>query len=88
MTIIGKTTAAEAVKLVKNGDCIYVQGSTSIPEKLMEALANRGEELKGVTIYSGFGVSKGESPVCQPKYKDSFLVDSFFVNNSVRKWIN
>lgn len=82
-----KMTAEEAVKLVKSGDKIYVQGSTSIPEVLMAALAKRGDELRNVTLYSGFAVAKGESPVCKPEYKDSFLIDSFFVNNSVRKWI-
>ena len=87
MTIKGKVSADEAIKLIKNGDHIYVQGSTSIPEVLMDALAKRGNELKNVTIYSGFAVAKGESPICRPEYKDSFLVDSFFVNNSVRKWI-
>lgn len=81
-------TAEEAVKLVKNGDHIYVQGSTSIPEVLMTALAKRGNDLKDITIYSGFAVAKGESPICKPEFKDSFLVDSFFVNNSVRKWIS
>lgn len=83
----GKMSAEEAVALIKSGDHIYVQGSTSIPEVLLEALSKRGNELKDVTIYSGFGVAKGESPICRPEFKDSFLVDSFFVNNSVRKWI-
>lgn len=87
MTINNKMTAEEAVKMVKSGDHIYVQGSTSIPEVLMEALAKRGNELKDVTVYSGFAVAKGESPICKPEFKNSFLVDSFFVNNSVRKWI-
>ncbi|MCH5241671.1 MAG: acetyl-CoA hydrolase/transferase family protein [Muribaculaceae bacterium] len=81
-------TAQEAVKMIKSGDHIYVQGSTSIPEVLLEALSRRANELKDVTIYSGFAVGKGESPICKPEYKDSFLVDSFFVNNSVRKWIS
>lgn len=80
-------SAEEAVKLVKSGDHIYVQGSTSIPEVLMKALAERGSELKNVTIYSGFAVAKSESPICKKEYKDSFLVDSFFVNNSIRNWI-
>lgn len=82
-----RMTAEEAVKLVKSGDKIYVQGSTSIPEKLLEALADRGDDLRNVTLYSGFAVGKRESPICNPKYKDSFLIDSFFVNNSVRRWI-
>lgn len=80
-------TADEAVKYIKSGDHIYVQGSTSIPEVLMEALARRGDELRDVTVYSGFAVGKGESPICKPEFKNSFLVDSFFVNNSLRKWI-
>lgn len=87
MIINNKMTAAEAVKLVKNGDHIYVQGSTSIPEVLIKELSKRREELRDVTIYSGFAVAKEESPICHPKFKDSFLVDSFFVNNSVRNWI-
>ena len=87
MTTSHKMTADEAVKMIKSGDCIYVQGSTSIPEVLMDALARRGVELRNVTVYSGFGVAKRESPICKPEFKDSFLVDSFFVNNSVRKWI-
>lgn len=79
---------AEAVSLIHSGDHVYIQGSTSIPEVLCEALAARGHELRDVTLYSGFAVAKGPAPYCKPEFKDSFLVDSFFVNNSVRKWIN
>lgn len=82
-----KMTASEAVKLIENGDHVYVQGSTSIPEVLLKALADRGPELKDVTLYSGFAVGKKEAPFCKKELKDSFLVDSFFVNNSVRNWI-
>lgn len=81
-------SAQEAVSLIKSGDHVYVQGSTSIPETLCEALAQRGSELRDVTLYTGFAVARGEAPFCKPEYKDSFLVDSFFVNNSVRRWIN
>ena len=80
-------SAQEAVKLIKSGHYVYVQGSTSVPEVLMQAMADRGNELRGVTVYTGFAVTKGMAPICKPEYKDSFLVDSFFVNNSVRKWI-
>lgn len=80
-------TADEAVKLIHSGDHVYIQGSTSIPEVLCEAMARRGNELRGVTLYSGFAVAKGPAPYCKPEYKDSFLINSFFVNNSVRQWI-
>lgn len=80
-------SADEAVKLINSGDKVFIQGSTSIPEVLVEAMSRRGDELRDVTLYSGFAVAKGPAPYCKPEYKDSFLIDSFFVNNSVRQWI-
>ena len=66
-------TAADAVKLINSGDSIYIQGSTSIPEVLSQALADRGHELKGVKVYAAFAVGKCDAPYCKPEYKDSFL---------------
>ncbi len=80
-------SADEAVKLIKSGDHIYVQGSTSTPEILLDAMTRRGHELRGVTLYTGFGVQRREAPFCKPEFKDSFFVDSFFVSNNVRNWI-
>lgn len=81
-------SAAEAVKLIESGDHVYIQGSTSIPEVLVEALAQRGHELRDVTVYSGFAVGRRPSPLCNPDYKDSFLIDSFFISNAFRNYIN
>lgn len=80
-------TAAESALLIESGDHVYIQGSTSIPEVIVAAMAARGHELEDVTLYSGFAVGKGAAPYCREEYKDSFHVDSFFVNNSVREWI-
>lgn len=88
MNSIKYTTPEEAVKLIESGDHVYIQGSTSVPEILVKALADRGSELRDVTLYSAFAVTKGPAPYCKPEYKESFLVDSFFVSNSVRKWID
>lgn len=81
-------SAAEAVKLIESGDHIYVQGSTSTPEVLLDAMTARANELRDVTVYSGFGITRREAPYCKPEYKDIFKVESFFTNNSVRKYIN
>lgn len=81
-------SADEAARLIKSGDHVYIQGSTSIPETLVAAMTRRGDELRGVVLYSGFSVSDREAPYCKPQYKDSFLVDTCFVSNNVRKWIN
>ena len=56
------TTAAEAVKLIRPHSSVYIQGSTSIPEVLVRAMADRGDELHGVKVYSGFAVGRAEAP--------------------------
>lgn len=81
------TTAAEAVKLIHSHQSVYIQGSTSIPEVLVQALADRGAELRGVKIYSGFAVGRADAPYCRPEYRDSFRVNSLFVANNIRRWL-
>lgn len=81
-------SADEAVSLIESGDHVYIQGSTSTPEVLLDALVRQAPRLRDVTLYSGFGITRREAPYCNPELKDSFIVESFFVNNSVRKYIN
>ncbi len=78
------TTAAEAVKHIRSGQSVYIQGSTSIPEVLVQAMTERGGELRGVKVYSGFAVGRGNAPYCREELKDSFLVNSLFVANNIR----
>ena len=78
---------SEAVRLIDSGDSIYIQGSTSIPEVLSQALADRGDELKDVTIYTAFAVGRREAPFCKPEYKEAFNVKSLFVANNIRHWL-
>lgn len=80
-------TAAEAMRLVKSGDHVYVMGSTAIPEVLMDALAERGPELRDVTVYAAFAIGRRPSPICRPDLCDSFYLNSFFVSNAFREWI-
>ena len=84
---INYMSADEAVKLIENDDHVFIQGSTSTPEVLVEALSRRAPELRNVTLYSAFAVAKGEAPYCKEEYADSFNVESFFVSNSVREFI-
>ena len=43
-------SADEAMTLVRSGDWVFFQGSTSVPVILQEALARRHEELRDVKI--------------------------------------
>lgn len=81
-------TADEAVQLIKSGDHVFIQGSTSVPETLVDALTRRGHELRGVVLHSGFSVASREAPYCREEFKDSFIVDTCFVSNNVRRWVN
>ena len=55
-------SADEAVSLVRSGDWVFFQGSTSVPVIIQEALARRHNELRDVKIVSGFNVTKGVAP--------------------------
>ena len=61
-------SAAQAVQLIESGDSLYIQGSTSIPEVLSQALADRGGELRNVTVYAAFAVGRRDAPYCRPEY--------------------
>lgn len=80
-------SADEAMTLVKSGDWVFFQGSTSVPVILQEALARRHEELRDVKIVSGFNVTKGPAPFCKPEYKDSFVVNSLFLCADQRQYV-
>lgn len=85
---IDYVSADQAAALIHSGDRVFIQGSTSIPETLVAAMARRGSELRDVTVYVAFAVADREAPYCRPELKDSFRVESFFVSNSVRRWVN
>lgn len=63
METIKYMSTAEAVQLVKSGDTIVVQGSTSIPMALLRALTERAADLRDVRLISGFGVHPRTHPM-------------------------
>ena len=81
-------SAAEAVKLIKSGDSVYIQGSTSIPEVLVQAMTDRAPELRGVKVYTAFAIGRFDAPYAKAELRDSFEPLSFFVANNLRKAIN
>ena len=76
---------AEAVRLVRSGDTIVAQGSTSVPNVLFRALTERAAELRDVKIIVGFGVCPDDAPYAKPEYIDSFRALSIFVPNYLRR---
>ncbi len=50
MKIPNIMTAEEAVKLIKSGDRVLIQGGAATPQTLIKAMVARASELKGVEI--------------------------------------
>jgi acyl-CoA hydrolase len=75
-------TAAEAVKVVKSDDRVYVQAAAAAPTVLTKALTDRAAELRNVEICHLH--TEGEAHYANPKLAESFHINSFFIGANVR----
>jgi len=75
-------SAAEAVKVIKSNNRVYVQAAAAAPQILMKAMTERHEELRNVEVCHLH--VEGDAPYANPELKDSFHVNSFFLGSNVR----
>ncbi|MDG2193296.1 MAG: acetyl-CoA hydrolase/transferase C-terminal domain-containing protein [Polaribacter sp.] len=75
-------TAAQAVKIIKSNNRVYVQAAAAAPQELVNAMSARHEELRNVEVCHLH--TEGSAPYADPKYRDSFHVNSFFIGKNVR----
>jgi acyl-CoA hydrolase len=75
-------TAAEAVKVVKSGNRVYLQAAAAAPTLLANALTERASELRDVEICHLH--VEGEARYANPELAESFHVNSFFIGANVR----
>lgn len=75
-------TAADAVKVVKSGDRVYLHAAAAAPTILANALTERASELRDVEICHLH--VEGEARYANPDLADSFHVNSFFIGSNVR----
>ncbi|WP_298365290.1 acetyl-CoA hydrolase/transferase C-terminal domain-containing protein [uncultured Lutibacter sp.] len=78
-------TAEEAVKVIKSNDRVYIQAAAAAPQVLINAMSARHEELRNVEVCHLH--IEGETPYADPKYRDSFHVNSLFIGKNVRHTI-
>lgn len=76
-------TAEEAVKFIKSGDHIFIQSVTAAPQTLIYAMTARADELRNVEIYHLH--TEGDAPYAEPKYRQSFHTNAFFIGANVRQ---
>lgn len=80
------TTPEEAVSHIKSGDRIFISGNAATPFVLIEALANRKDELFGVEVNHVLLV--GDDPLSKPGMEEHFRHNSLFVGPADREAIH
>ncbi len=80
------TPAEEAVRVIKNGDKLYTSGNAATPYVILDALANRKDELQGVQVYHL--LLMGDDPLSRPEMEGHFRHKSLFVGTADRKAVN
>ena len=85
MKIPNKMTAQEAVKLIKSGDRVLIQGASATPQTLVRAMVARAPELRNVEIVHLH--TEGECGYINPELKDSFHTNAFFIGGNIRKMV-
>ena len=85
MKIPNIMSAEEAVKIIKSGDRVLIQGAAATPQTLIKAMVARSPELKGVEIVHLH--TDGECGYTALEMKDSFHTNAFFIGGNIRNMI-
>lgn len=76
----------DAVKIIRPGSRIFIHGGSATPLYLLKKLADRSAELFDVEIVSTS--LQGNILVADPKYRESFRINSLFVSPNIREAVN
>ena len=80
------TTAEEAVKRIKSGDRVFLQGSAATPLALIRAMIERKSDLRNVELLSISTLGKDIFNV--PDIGEQFFINSLFVSENIRGLAN
>ncbi|MES2396972.1 MAG: acetyl-CoA hydrolase/transferase C-terminal domain-containing protein [Bacteroidota bacterium] len=79
-------SASEAVKIIKSGDKVFIHSAAATPLVLVEALTARAKDLIDVELLSIH--TEGPVPYADEKYKENFIINTFFVGANIRPYVN
>lgn len=85
MKIPNIMTADKAVKLIKSGDRVLIQGGSATPQTLVKAMVGRAPELKGVEVVHLH--TEGECGYTAQELSGSFHTNAFFIGGNIRKMV-
>jgi acyl-CoA hydrolase len=79
-------TAEEAVSVVRSGDRVYIHSGCAEPERLVQALIRRRQELYDVEIVHL--LTLGNADYVLPEMESHFRHNAFFIGANVREAVN
>ena len=78
-------TPDEAVKVIKSGNRVYIQSGCAYPQRLVEAMTARKDELYNVELCHLMVF--GEVPYMKPEMEGHFRHNGFFLGGNTRKQV-
>jgi acyl-CoA hydrolase len=84
--MITYTSPENAVSLIKSHQRVFIHGSAATPTTLLQALANRHEELTDIEIVAI--TTLGPMPLVSKECQKTFYMNSLFVSENVRQSVN
>lgn len=82
MTLLTKSAAADAVKVIRSNDRVFIHGVGAAPQSLIKAMVDRSDELTNVEIVHLH--TEGPAPYSEPQFANNFRVNAFFVGANIR----
>lgn len=79
-------SAAEAVGAIESGQRVFVHGACATPQVLIEALVQRGDELRDVRLIHLH--TEGTAPYLRPEFSTAFRHEALFVGPNAREAVN
>jgi 4-hydroxybutyrate CoA-transferase len=76
-------TADEAVKVIASGDRVFVHTAAATPVQLVQAMANRANEINDVEVIHLH--TEGVAAHVEPQHQGHFRDNSLFIGGNVRK---
>jgi acyl-CoA hydrolase len=84
--MMNRTSAEEAVSVIRSGNRVFIHSVAAAPQRLIQAMTARAPELKDVEIVHLH--TEGPAPYAAPEMRGSFRVNALFVGANVRDAIN
>lgn len=81
-----RRTAAEAIRVVKSGNRVFLTGNCSVPQKVLSALCDYAPEVQDVEIVQVLTI--GDTCYVDPDKQGHLRVNTLFVSHNVRKAVH